>query len=60
MYDNWIVKYNGFFGFGKTLKDANKDAKLNASREIPLETRIKHFVDSHSLFEEFTGQELFD
>ena len=60
MYDNWIVKYNGFFGFGKTLKEANTNAKLNASREIPLETRIKHFIDSHPLFEEYTGQELFD
>lgn len=59
-YERWMVKYKGFFGFGKTLKDANKDARLNASREIPLEIRIKHFVDSHSLFEEYTGQELFD
>ena len=59
-YDRWLVKYNGFFGFGKTLKDANKDARLNASREIPLEIRIQHFIDTHSLFEEYTGQELFD
>lgn len=59
-YEHWLVKYKGCFGFGKTLKDANKDARLNASREIPLEIRIQHFINTHSLREEFTGQELFD
>ena len=52
-----MVKYQGYFGFGKTLKEANTNAKLNASREIPLEIRIKHFIDSHPLFEEYTGHD---
>lgn len=60
LYDQWLVKYQGYFGFGKTLKEANTNAKLNASREIPLEIRIEHFINTHPLFEEFTGQELFD
>lgn len=58
--ESWLVKYKGFFGFGKTLKDAHKDAKLSSSREIPLEIRIQHFVNTHSLLEEYSGQELFD
>ena len=57
----YIAKVGNFFAHGKTLKDAVTDAKKKREKNIPIEERIKKFVETFgSLDSEHTGKEYYD
>lgn len=59
-YQVWLVKDFGVLAFGNTIKEAHHNAKLKSWQLIPIETRIKQFVETHPLDKEFSNKELFE
>lgn len=57
----YIAKIGNFFAHGKTLKDAVSDAVKKQGKNMPIEERIKNFVETFgSLNSEHTGKEYYD
>lgn len=57
----YIAKVDNFFAHGKTLKDAVTDAEKKREKNMPIEERIKKFVETFgSLNSEHTGKEYYD
>ena len=57
----YIAKVGNFFAHGKTLKDAVTDAEKKREKNMPIEERIKKFVETFgSLDSEHTGKEYYD
>ena len=57
----YIAKVGNFFAHGKTLKDAVTDAEKKREKNMPIEERIKKFVETFgSLNSEHTGKEYYD
>lgn len=57
----YIAKVGNFFAHGKTLKDAVSDAVKKQGKNMPIEERIKKFVETFgSLDSEHTGKEYYD
>lgn len=57
----YIAKIGNFFAHGKTLKDAVTDAEKKREKNMPIEERIKKFVETFGpLDSEHTGKEYYD
>ena len=57
----YIAKVGNFFAHGKTLKEAVTDAEKKQKKNMPIEERIKKFVETFgSLDSEHTGKEYYD
>ena len=57
----YVAKAGNSFAHGKTLKDAVKDAEAKEMGEMPIEERIKKFIEAFgSLDSEHTGREFYD
>lgn len=57
----YIAKVDNFFAHGKTLKEAVTDAEKKRGKSMPIEERIKNFIEAFgSLNSEHVGKEYYD
>lgn len=61
LFPCYVVKVGNFFAHGETIKDAVADAEAKEMENMPIEERIKKFVEVFgSLNSEYTGKEFYD
>ena len=55
----FIAKVGDSFAHGSTLREAFQDAKVKSAREMPIEERIRLFVQEHSGSGKYAASELY-